>query len=81
MWKLNEILVRVTGKSSFVGQSGRVKSSQGRMHQLGSIEGEVDRVQKGSVTQVGSGILGPSGDGLRLRKEGFPVFCQLLLGM
>lgn len=46
MWKLNEILVRVTGKSSFVGQSGRVKSSQGRVHQLGSIEGRRTEYKK-----------------------------------
>lgn len=30
MWKLNEMLVRVTGNSLSVGQSGRAKSSQGR---------------------------------------------------
>lgn len=30
MWELNEMLVRVTGNSLSVGQSGRAKSSQGR---------------------------------------------------
>lgn len=79
MWKLNEMLVRVTGNSLSVGQSGGL--SPAKAGASVGVHREEDSVEKGSVTKVGSGILGPSGDGLCLRKEGFPVFCQLLLGM